>query len=409
MIILKSIRFLHAADLHLGAKFRDFQNLPKKYSDLLNKSGYVAFRKLIDKAIEEQVDFVIFAGDIYNVEDKNLKAQVEFQKGMKRLYEHSIPVYVIHGNHDFLGGTKFNLALPKNVHVFSKQVEHKQLTTKSGETVEMVGFSYSQNHISEKMVDQYFKLGIADFSIGILHGNFGSRTEHGNYAPFTIGDLRAKDFQYWALGHIHKRDIVSTAPHAVYPGSLVGRNRKETGEKGFYLVTLDETECHLDFIEAAEVKWLETEIIFEEVTGFDRLITEIQKKLKEIKDTGSSVLLEIRLDFSACANIDHSILKEEEILDALQNEEDDDIPFVWIHRLELILPQGILESGHILKDLYEVADTMTIKELREIISPLTSHVDVNKNAIFSDLEDDLLQDLIEDAKVELVRQWGTIK
>lgn len=405
MIPLKPIRFIHAADLHLGGKFKDFKELPKKYSDFLNSSGYNAYQKLIDTAVEEQVDFVIFAGDIYNVEDKNLKAQVEFKKGMNRLSEHSIPVFVIHGNHDYLGGTKFNLALPENVHVFSKKVEHKQLTTKTGASVELVGFSYGQNHISEKMVDQYEKLGVADYSIGILHGNFGGRQEHGNYAPFTITDLREKEFQYWALGHIHKRDIVSTSPYAVYPGSLVGRNRKETGAKGFYQVTLDGADCHLDFIEAAEVKWLEMDIVFEEVTGFDSLITKIQRELRELKEIGTSTLLHLRLDFSNCENVDYSILKEEEVLSALQNEEDEDVPFVWIHRLELVLSNVNLENGHILHDLYEVASQMSTTELREIVTPLTSHVDINKNGIFSDLDDEFLQELMQEAKVELLKLW----
>ena len=403
--LLKPIRFIHAADLHLGGKFKDFQNLPKVYSEFLNKSGYVAFRKLIDTAIHEQVDFVIFAGDIYNVEDKNLKAQVEFQKGMKRLNDHSIPAYVIHGNHDFLGGTKFNLSLPDNVCVFSKKVEHKQLTTNDGAIVELVGFSYGQNQISEKMVEQYEKLGRADYSIGILHGNFGGRAEHGNYAPFTISDLRTKDLQYWALGHIHKRDVISTSPYAVYPGSLVGRNRKETGEKGFYLVTLDGVECKLDFIEVAEVKWQEKVIFFEEVQGFDSLIVEIQKKLHELKNSGASVLLQLQLDLSKCQNVDHSILKEEEILRALQNEEDEEFPFIWIHRLELNLPKGNLEPGHIIYDLHEVANQMKNSEMREIISPLTSHVDLSKNDIFADLDDELLRDLMEEAKAELLKQW----
>lgn len=402
---MKPVRFIHAADLHLGGKFKDFQDLPKKYSDFLNKSGYAAFGKIIDKAIEEQVDFIIFAGDIYNVEDKNLKAQIEFQKGMKRLYEHAIPVYVVHGNHDYIGGTKFNLSLPENVHVFTKKVEQKQLTTMSGATVELVGFSYGQNHISEKMIDFYVKSAVVDYSIGILHGNFGSRTEHGNYAPFTISDLRSKDFHYWALGHIHKRDIVSTSPYAVYPGSLVGRNRKETGDKGFYLVTLDETECQLDFIEAAEVKWLELEITYEEVIGFDRLVTEIQIEINKLKDAGTSVLLQLQLNFSKCVNVDFSILKEEEILNALQSEDDEDLPFVWIHRLQFILPKEVLESGHILFDLYEVADQMSMHELREIIAPLTSHADLNKNAIFSDLDENVLKSLLEEAKVELLKKW----
>jgi DNA repair exonuclease SbcCD nuclease subunit len=402
---LKPIRFIHAADLHLGGKFKDFQNLPKIYSEFLNRSGYVAFRKLIDTAILEKVDFVIFAGDVYNVEDKNLKAQVEFQKGMKRLNEHAIPAYVIHGNHDFLGGTKFNLSLPDNVHVFSKKVEHKQLTTNNGATVELVGFSYGQNQISEKMVEQYEKLGMADYSIGILHGNYGGRAEHGNYAPFTISDLRTKDLQYWALGHIHKRDVISTSPYAVYPGSLVGRNRKETGEKGFYLVDLDGVDCKLDFIEAAEVKWHEKVISIEEIQGYDSFIVEIQNKLHELKDPGISVLLHLQLDFTKCEKVDYSILKEEEILHALQNDEDEDIPFIWVHRLELILPKENLEPGHIIYDLHEVANLMMNSEMREIISPLTAHVDLSKNGIFTDLDDEFLRDLMEEAKAELLKRW----
>ena len=76
------------------------------------------------------------------------------------------------------------------------------------------------------------------FHIGMLHGSLAGDETHAVYAPFTKSELLAKQYDYWALGHIHLRQQLHEEPPIVYPGNIQGRHRNERGEKGFYEVSL---------------------------------------------------------------------------------------------------------------------------------------------------------------------------
>lgn len=76
------------------------------------------------------------------------------------------------------------------------------------------------------------------FHIGMLHGSVEGDAEHNRYAPFQIRELKEKQFDYWALGHIHKREILSEEPYIIYSGNIQGRHRKETGERVRTLLNL---------------------------------------------------------------------------------------------------------------------------------------------------------------------------
>ncbi len=404
MRFLQPIRFLHAADLHLGALFSGFRKLPQSIYEELHASGYAAFQRLVDVAIAEQVDFVILAGDIYDVEDHNLKAQVFFQKEMARLNHAVIPVFIVRGNHDFLNGSRYQLAMPENVYTFPARLESTELKTRTGATVELLGFSYDQRNISEKMASTYQKQGNCDYTIGILHGNLGGTTDHHNYAPFTLKELRDQQLDYWALGHIHKAEVLSTEPPVVYPGSLFGRSSKEHGEKGFYLVSLDGSHAEMTFVPAAEVLWQQETILITETLDFQELIATVQKRLQVSSENGKRLLLELHLDFSTCPEIDPGLLDEALLLEALQDEHDDfSNSFCWIYRLVLHTSKQQLQ-GPFFEEIDVLTNRMTIDELTEMLRPLFSHTTA-RNYV-EQLDDASLRELLEEAKRALYLQWA---
>jgi len=251
---MAAIRFIHSADLHLGSPFTGMRGLGAEQWKTLQDSTLSAFERLISYVLETRPDFVLIAGDIYDEEDRNLRAQHRFQQGMEQLAEAEIPVFLSHGNHDHLSGSGAAFALPDNVYVFKEHVENVELIV-NGSSVKIAGFSYGRRHVTDPMIDSYPQAEQGVIQIGMLHGSEESDTEHAVYAPFRKEQLLAKNYDYWALGHIHKRQHLSEEPPIIYPGNLQGRHRKESGAKGFYDVSLDQGQASLQFVAVEAVRF----------------------------------------------------------------------------------------------------------------------------------------------------------
>ena len=242
---MSMIRFIHAADLHLDSPFKGMTGMQVDQLVRLRNSTFKAFERLIEHALKSKPDFVLIVGDIYDGEDRSLRAQLKFQEGMNKLGEANIPVVISYGNHDHLGGRWTRFELPTNVHVLTKKVEQIELNIR-GEQVNIYGFSYNERHVRESMITNYpVAENGTSFHIGMLHGSLAGDETHAVYAPFTKEELLQKHYDYWALGHIHLRQQLHTDPPIVYPGNLQGRHRNERGVKGFYDVSLSKTEAHL--------------------------------------------------------------------------------------------------------------------------------------------------------------------
>ena len=83
---MRSVRFIHCADLHIDAPFKHISEIQPELKELLYQSTYQSFSNIVDLAITEKVDCVLIAGDIYDSEDKSLQAQLKFVNGLNRLF-----------------------------------------------------------------------------------------------------------------------------------------------------------------------------------------------------------------------------------------------------------------------------------------------------------------------------------
>lgn len=198
---------------------------------------------------------------------------------MERLAALQIPVYIIHGNHDHLGGRWTRFSLPPNVHVFPDKPTAAFFQTKDHK-VQLAGFSYPTRHLTDSFIQHYpEREADVDFAIGLLHGSEQTQTEHDVYAPFTIDQLKAIGYDYWALGHIHKRQVIHENPSIVYSGTIQGRHRKETGQQGYYSVTLSHHQTTLDFCPVATTLFETTELELAETSSIEQLIETITSHL----------------------------------------------------------------------------------------------------------------------------------
>jgi len=123
------------------------------------------------------------------------------------------------------------------------------------------GQGFATRAVTDDLAAGYPAARRGALNIGLLHTSAGGREGHENYAPCRVETLVAKGYDYWALGHIHQREVLSENPYIVFPGNLQGRHARETGAKGATLVTFNERR-----IEAVEhraldvVRWTLVEV-----------------------------------------------------------------------------------------------------------------------------------------------------
>jgi DNA repair exonuclease SbcCD nuclease subunit len=315
------------------------KHLPATILSRVRESTFVALKKLTRAAIDQQVDFVILAGDLFDGEDRSLRAQSRFRTEMLKLLEKDIPVYVIHGNHDHLNGSWVHLDMPANVFIFNNKTEMKVLKTKQGELVHLYGFSYPQRHVFERKIDEYEKVDGADFHIGILHGNEASSVEHDNYAPFTVKDLLEKQFDYWALGHIHKRTILSESPPIVYSGNIQGRNKKEIGVKGCYFVKLNDSEANMEFVATSDVVWDEVTIDGSQAVSFQDIFKICLMTINQLRKPNIGMLVRLRINNVHLEDTREKGSLEDNLLELLLDNELEEESFVWI--VDLLVTESL--------------------------------------------------------------------
>lgn len=312
--------------------------MPEFVWQAIYRSTFEALSQLVNIAIENKVDFVCLVGDIYDSDDRSVKAQAFFRNEMERLNEKKIPVYLSHGNHDYIGNQGLHLEMPENVVIFGENPETYWLTTKRNEKIAMTGFSYTKRWITErKIVDYPKKYDEADYQIGMLHGfSEGLESEHGKYAPFTLKELKNKQYDYWALGHIHKRQQLAAHPLIIYPGNTQGRNSKETGPKGCELVTLTDISEQIEFYPTATIHWEKIELSIKGSVNLEAVYTSIQQAILNKRKTNYNLFISIDLkDSEALLNGVRKKINQGELLEALQQiiQEDN---FVWIYQIELV-------------------------------------------------------------------------
>ncbi|MFW6077615.1 MAG: metallophosphoesterase family protein [Hyphomicrobiales bacterium] len=251
---MSAFRFLHAADIHLDSPLRGLRARSEEAAGQFAQASRKAFSNLVDAAIAHETAFVIIAGDLYDGDWKDYATGQFFVREAARLVRAGIKLFVIRGNHDAASEISRTLPLPDGVHQFStRKVDSVPLDDLG---VILHGRSFAQRHVAENMAGEFPAARPGWCNIGILHTSLTGRDGHDVYAPCSLDDLLRVGYQYWALGHIHVREVVHADPPVVFPGNLQGRHARETGPKGATLVTVDNnTVTKLEPLELDAARW----------------------------------------------------------------------------------------------------------------------------------------------------------
>ena len=261
------MRFIHASDLHIDSPLRGLDRYDGAPVTRLRTATRAALERLIDRALGEPVDFLLLAGDIYDRDWQDFHTGLFFREQMVRLNRAGIRVFIVQGNHDAQGVISRQLPLPGNVHLFSSRAAETRRI--DGLSVAIHGRSFPNRAVEEDFVPSYPEPVPGFFNIGLLHTSLNGRPGHDTYAPTDLGKLKAKGYDYWALGHIHAREVLSEQPRIVFSGNLQGRHANETGAKGCDIVTVDAGRIETEFLALDVVRWSHIHVCLDGIEGLE--------------------------------------------------------------------------------------------------------------------------------------------
>jgi len=262
------LRFIHTADIHLDSPLRGLSAYQDAPAEQLRGATREAFRQLITLAIDERVDFIVIAGDLYDGDWPDFNTGLFFCAEMGRLQRAGIPAFVLFGNHDAESHMTRALRLPDNVRCFSAKASETHLIEPL--KVALHGRSFKLRETTENLVQGYGAPLRGYFNIGVLHTALqGGYSGHANYAPCSLDELHAKGYDYWALGHVHEYKLWAEPSTICFPGNLQGRSIRETGRRGAVMVTVGED--HRPRVERLFIDVLRWEHLLVDLSDCDNL------------------------------------------------------------------------------------------------------------------------------------------
>lgn len=249
------MKFIHAADLHIDSPLKGLDGYEGAPVERLRGATRQALIRLVDLAVAQQIDLVILAGDNYDGNWADFRTGLFFREQMLRLARAGIRVLIVKGNHDAESQITRQLPDVDGVHVFSAKTCETIDFPELGVAVH--GHSFPNRAVPEDLVPLYKPPVAGRFNIGVLHTSLTGREGHDPYAPTSVDILVDKGYDYFALGHIHAREVIrESSPRIVFPGNLQGRHAKETGPKGCELVTVEGgVIAAADFVSLEVVRW----------------------------------------------------------------------------------------------------------------------------------------------------------
>jgi len=411
------LKFIHTADLHLGSPFSGIAQMDEEIAAMLSHASYIAYKRIIDTAIENKVDFIIISGDIYDSQNQRIIEQLKFHKGLERLDAAGISVYITCGNHDPSQTWSKEIQWPESVYFLQSYEPEIKFFEKDGERLAtIVGMSYRTNAITENLTLRYPERG-GDwpFTIGSLHCTLGTNTGHDPYSPCSLHDLIVKGYDYWALGHIHKPSVIQRSnPAIVYPGIPQGRDIGESGPRGCYMVTVDsDSNIQTEFIETASVLWREVMISIDNIDSIDELRQKIECRLEEIRAENVTGATICRVTLTGRGAVHRELVKEgakQELLQFFLEEETITGNAVLIERFidNTALPidrETIMQREDLIGDILVISEHM--QQSGEIEEALLAELDTlfqnyRASTYLREIQEEELRELIKEAETYLL-------
>ncbi len=192
------MRLLISADIHIGSPIRSIALRNNELGSRLKSATRDTFVRIVDLAIEEQVDALVLAGDIFDTSDPDVRSSTFLISQLARAASEGVPTVLIRGNHDALLDHTARGKLGEHIHL----LDIKQPTVHIGD-IAFHGISFDEKHKQKSLLPNYPEAIPGVFNVGLMHTALDNAPGHDPYAPCSSKDLLAHGYDVWCLGHIH--------------------------------------------------------------------------------------------------------------------------------------------------------------------------------------------------------------
>ena len=328
-------RFVHTADLHLDSPLKSLALRDPELKQQVGIGTRETFAKIVNLCIEEKVDALLIAGDLYDSDQTSMYTARFLANQMQRLHQEGIRVFIIKGNHDAGSVITGQLIFPDSVKIFSIKAE--TVTIAKGDlNIAIHGVSFPNRPVPESLVPKFPSPSEGMFNIGMLHTSLGGAQGHDTYAPSNINELQQVGYDYWALGHIHKQSCHTGETTVVMPGIPQGRNIGEDGEKTVSLVSVDDTGItELQQVSLSVLQFERVKIDVSDITEWRELVETIHKSIQQLMQTLSHKIYVLRLNLLGTTDLNWRIRRDSEILLEEARRIVDDNHEFWIEKVEI--------------------------------------------------------------------------
>ncbi|MDP2122507.1 MAG: DNA repair exonuclease [Hoeflea sp.] len=353
---IAAYRFVHTADIHLDSPLRSLALRNPELAELIGAATRKAFAATIDLCLDERVDALLIAGDLYDGDQTSMKTARFLAGELGRLASAGIATFIIRGNHDALSRISKELVLPDRVRLFGGRAEHVLIDRAAGEKpVAIHGLSFAQATAPESLLSKYRQALPDTINIGMMHTSLGGAEGHDVYAPCSPADLVATGFDYWALGHIHKRSVIHNRGAIVMPGMPQGRDINEDGPKSVTLVSIaDDGTVSLEERPTSLAEFARVSVDAGGLTEWSELAEAIRQALGQARDTSTSPELVVRLGFTGATPLAWRMRRDADVLLTEAEERAARIGSTWIEKFEIGATPLRAEGGSATDPLHEL-------------------------------------------------------
>lgn len=266
---MSGIKVLHTGDFHLGY---DYGKIEIHNEERIQEQKET-FQNILQLCRRKQVDVMLLAGDLFD-NDNPSDELVRFVIGQFQMLEDTI-VMIAPGNHDYYRPNAFYDQITsacENVFVFDGEMDFYEFHIRE-HTVRIYGAGFTDSIQKESLMKQRKLFRDVAITLGVFHGDIGNENADSKYAPMSLKQIAANEFDYLALGHIHKQTEILHAGRTAYAycGCPEGLNFGTQGEKGVYIGEVGVGYADMEYVWTCKRMYLE-----EVFAGFDR-----QTKLSE--------------------------------------------------------------------------------------------------------------------------------